>query len=181
MLSKEWLEQNRINDAWTPTSAEETRKRILQYFEKRNREGDRNWLSEVHRYSHMPAVHGGLINRRYLFLGICRWDRGDLGLVIGLMSYISLGMQTTGVTRSEYSIVGLKYATASRQTLKFLRGPNHHSENLHAENHQVGVCPVRASDERTSVAIWTAASNLSSVEAFRGCVKILQISGHSRP
>lgn len=78
MLSKEWLAQNRINDAWTPTSAEETRKRILQYFDKRNREGDRNWSSEVHRYSHMPAVHGGLINGRYLFLGICRWDRGDL-------------------------------------------------------------------------------------------------------
>lgn len=78
MLSREWLEQNRINSAWTASSADDTIRRIRAWFREQADSAGTKWSFEIHRYSHMPAIHGGLLNNKYLFLGTCRWDRGNL-------------------------------------------------------------------------------------------------------
>ena len=76
MLEGAWLDAHHINDAWTGEIAQGIAKRINKYPE--HHIGAHNWKFEVQRYAHMPAVHGGLINGKYLFLGICQWEEGTL-------------------------------------------------------------------------------------------------------
>lgn len=75
MLDAAWLNANHINANWTGTSAEEHACRIQNYRVINHQLlAGQNWDFKIRRYSHMPAVHGGLINERYLFLGIARWE-----------------------------------------------------------------------------------------------------------
>jgi hypothetical protein len=76
MLQSGWLDANSINHDWTGASANQTAQKILSYPQHHSRAI--NWKFEIERYAHMPAVHGGLINRKYLFLGVCRWEEGTL-------------------------------------------------------------------------------------------------------
>jgi hypothetical protein len=75
MLDGTWLDQNRINSSWTGASADINAEKIRLYTQ-----GDPlklqglDWVFEVHRYAHMPALHGGLINGKYLLMGLCRWE-----------------------------------------------------------------------------------------------------------
>jgi hypothetical protein len=78
MLSKSWLKENRINSAWTARSAEQQHSAIKRFFKEKQKQGFTTWTVKIRRYSHMPAVHGGLINGEVLVSGICRWDNGDL-------------------------------------------------------------------------------------------------------
>jgi hypothetical protein len=68
MSDGKWLDANKINSRWTSQQAQEYEDRILEYGERRG------WVFEVSRYAHMPMLHGGLINNKYLFLGISRWE-----------------------------------------------------------------------------------------------------------
>jgi len=82
MLSQEWLEANRINSTWSAQSAQNQYKSIQQWFKLANkrenkREKKTHWTVEIRRYSHMPAVHGGMINDNHLLFGTCQWDRND--------------------------------------------------------------------------------------------------------
>ena len=75
MLDSNWLDQNRINPAWTGASAEIIAEKIRLYTQgSPEKLQGLDWVFEVHRYAHMPAIHGGLINGKYLFMGICRWE-----------------------------------------------------------------------------------------------------------
>jgi len=75
MLDSAWLDQYRINQSWTGPSATINAEKIQLYTQ-----GDPDklqgleWVFEVHRYAHMPVLHGGLVNGKYLFMGICRWE-----------------------------------------------------------------------------------------------------------
>jgi hypothetical protein len=80
MLDAAWLEKNpTININWTGTIADQNACKI-QNFRAINHQllAGQEWEFRIHRYSHMPAVHGGLINERYLFLGIARWEEGTM-------------------------------------------------------------------------------------------------------
>lgn len=77
MLSREWLTANRINTSWTADSAKHQLDDIERYFRQQQNDGRGNWTVEIRTYSHMPAVHGGLLNDRHLLLGICQWDRSN--------------------------------------------------------------------------------------------------------
>ena len=75
MLDCTWLDQNQINPAWTGKSAEIIAEKIRLYTQGNPEKiHGLDWVFEVHRYAHMPAIHGGLINGKYLFMGICRWE-----------------------------------------------------------------------------------------------------------
>jgi hypothetical protein len=79
MLDAKWLDENPINTNWTGTIADQNARRIQKYrVINRQRLEGQNWEFTIRRYSHMPAVHGGLINERYLFLGIARWEEGTM-------------------------------------------------------------------------------------------------------
>lgn len=86
MLSHDWLAQHRINSDWKPQSADERYASINKFFDNLRNDGETNWTVEIERYSHMPAVHGGLINDKCLLLGLCQWDRHD-DLKAGDMPY----------------------------------------------------------------------------------------------
>ncbi len=79
MSDAAWLDKNDININWTGTSADQNARKIQKYrvINQQLLEGQ-HWDFKIHRYSHMPAVHGGLINERYLFLGIARWEEGTM-------------------------------------------------------------------------------------------------------
>jgi len=80
MSASEWLDANRINDGWTGAAANSVRDK-MRAFEKWKQTSDAGkigWEFDIRRYGHMPAVHGGLINDKYLFLGIARWEHGNL-------------------------------------------------------------------------------------------------------
>jgi len=78
MLDKAWLNQNIINRGWTGQSADDNAGKILGYFKDDPTRVPElrqcTWAFEVRRYAHMPMLHGGLVNGRYLFLGISRWE-----------------------------------------------------------------------------------------------------------
>jgi hypothetical protein len=74
MISSDWLRTNRINASWTDVSADHEYEAILDFFAQKTAVGKANWTNEIRRYSHMPTVHGGLINDSYLLMGICQWD-----------------------------------------------------------------------------------------------------------
>jgi hypothetical protein len=75
MLDAAWLKAHRINANWTGTSADLIASKIQNYSViNHQRLAGQHWDFQIHRYSHMPAVHGGLINERYLFLGLARWE-----------------------------------------------------------------------------------------------------------
>lgn len=76
MLASEWLRKNRINSEWTADSADHQCGAIKEFFVNRKRDGSA-WNVDVRRYSHMPAIHGGLVNDRWLLLGTCQWDRNN--------------------------------------------------------------------------------------------------------
>lgn len=76
MLAHDWLKKNRVNSEWTAESADHQAAAIGHYFIDRRREGLK-WDVEIRRYSHMPAVHGGLVSNRWLLLGMCQWDRNN--------------------------------------------------------------------------------------------------------
>ncbi len=78
MLSASWLSENRINSSWTARSANQQCAAIERFFEDLRKGDYPSWKVRIRRYSHMPAVHGGLINGRLLVSGVCRWDHGDL-------------------------------------------------------------------------------------------------------
>ena len=79
MLDAKWLVNNRINPNWTGKSADQNACKIRNYSAINHQLlAGQNWEFKIHRYSHMPAVHGGLINERYLFLGIARWEEGTM-------------------------------------------------------------------------------------------------------
>jgi hypothetical protein len=79
MLDAKWLDENPINTNWEGTSADQNARKIQNYrlINQQLLRGQ-EWEFKIHRYSHMPAVHGGLINERYLFLGIARWEEGTM-------------------------------------------------------------------------------------------------------
>jgi hypothetical protein len=68
MLDSHWLDQNPINRAWTGSSADVIAQKILLHTK---RDPDKfqglDWVFEIHRYAHVPIVHGELINGKYLF------------------------------------------------------------------------------------------------------------------
>lgn len=76
MSDGQWLDTNKINSRWTSKQAQEYEDRIREYGETVG--AGRGWVFQVRRYSHMPMLHGGLINGKYLFLGISRWEEGTL-------------------------------------------------------------------------------------------------------
>lgn len=78
MLERHWLNGNKINPEWTGSSAELIAARIRSYERRHNEKHDSEWKFEIHRYAHMPMIHGGLINGKYLFVGISRWEDGAL-------------------------------------------------------------------------------------------------------
>jgi hypothetical protein len=77
MLSHEWLINNRINTSWKAESADHHCAAIEGFFDEQRSDGKDNWAVEIRRYSHMPAVHGGMINDRWLLLGTCQWDHNN--------------------------------------------------------------------------------------------------------
>lgn len=79
MSDAAWLDNNPINISWTGECADQNARKILN-FRAINRQllAGQNWDFKIRRYSHMPAVHGGLINERYLFLGVARWEEGTM-------------------------------------------------------------------------------------------------------
>lgn len=77
MLDRYWLNSNRINPEWTGLSADLIAARLSSY-EKRQNDRGFAWKFDVRRYAHMPMIHGGLINGKYLFIGISRWEDGIL-------------------------------------------------------------------------------------------------------
>jgi hypothetical protein len=75
MLDSSWLDQHKINASWTGASADINADKI-QLYTKGDPEKLQglDWVFEVHRYAHMPTLHGGLINGKYLLMGVCRWE-----------------------------------------------------------------------------------------------------------
>lgn len=75
MLDSSWLDQHKINASWTGASADINADKI-QLYTKGDPEKLQglDWVFEVHRYAHMPMLHGGLINGKYLLMGVCRWE-----------------------------------------------------------------------------------------------------------
>lgn len=71
MLSSDWLSDNVINPAWTGDRATTTATDIAAYFA--DKKPGLNWRYQINSYRHMPGIHGGLINGKYLFLGVCQW------------------------------------------------------------------------------------------------------------
>ena len=70
-----WLDRNLINRNFTGTRANEIARTIQNFLEDKEQTlAGQDWDFKIRRYSHMPAVHGGLINERYLFLGVARWE-----------------------------------------------------------------------------------------------------------
>lgn len=75
MLDSSWLDENKINASWTGASANINADKIELYTKgEPERLKGLEWIFEVHRYAHMPMLHGGLINGKYLFVGVCRWE-----------------------------------------------------------------------------------------------------------
>lgn len=75
MLESAWLDENHINPAWTGSSADDMERRIRQEFRTHTPDiPNLDWKISINRYAHMPILHGGLINDKYLFLGISQWD-----------------------------------------------------------------------------------------------------------
>lgn len=79
MLAHDWLDQNRINSSWTGASADVIAQKIDLYKQLHH---DKllglDWEFQIQRYAHMPILHGGLINDRYLFIGLSRWEESTL-------------------------------------------------------------------------------------------------------
>lgn len=78
MLKGDWLSENIVNPAWTQERAHTSMINMLTYFEGLARKGFSEATCEISCYSHMPGIHGGLINGKYLFLGVCQWEDGNL-------------------------------------------------------------------------------------------------------
>ena len=79
MSDSAWLDTNKIRKAWDGASADANAQRIIEYLtedapQRIPKLEELDWTFEVRRYAHMPTLHGGLINDKYLFLGISRWD-----------------------------------------------------------------------------------------------------------
>jgi hypothetical protein len=79
MLDSAWLDSHDINATWKGPGANDIASKILNYRERNQQKlAGQNWDFKIHRYSHMPALHGGLINEKYLFMGIARWEDKNL-------------------------------------------------------------------------------------------------------
>jgi hypothetical protein len=78
MLSSDWLRTNRIRSTWTPEQADNCAQQISSYVENHQELATRQWSVEVRRYAHMPCLHGVLLNDKYLFWGVCRWEQGQM-------------------------------------------------------------------------------------------------------
>jgi len=86
MLTADWLEANPINPEWDRTQAEGMARKINLYLSTNAAKlADLNWELHLHKYEHMPILHGGLINDRYLLFAVSRWDDGCLRA--GVRSY----------------------------------------------------------------------------------------------
>lgn len=77
MLDSVWLNTNRVNKGWTPERAIATEGNISVYFGS-NAAKTLEWRLALSHYAHMPCIHGGLINNKYLFLGTCQWNPSSL-------------------------------------------------------------------------------------------------------
>lgn len=79
MLNGEWLRNNRIRETWTPEQANNFAEQISAYVVRSHTELVSNgWEVTVHRYSHMPCLHGVLLNDKYLLSGLCRWEAREM-------------------------------------------------------------------------------------------------------
>jgi hypothetical protein len=77
MVDGEWLDVNPINAAWDSRRVKASELNLQQAFAKR-KAGGFNWDCKINSYAHMPGIHGGLINGKYLFLGMAQWLDGDM-------------------------------------------------------------------------------------------------------
>jgi hypothetical protein len=78
MLDGNWLSNNIINSAWTKERGHTSMVNMVVYFEGLVAKGLTSVKCEISHYDHMPCIHGGLINGKYLFLGISQWRDGNL-------------------------------------------------------------------------------------------------------
>jgi hypothetical protein len=78
MLSAGWLGQRQIRKTWTPGQADNLAEQIGSYVQSHAELAERAWKVEVRRYEHMPCLHGVLLNDKYLFWGLCRWQDGEM-------------------------------------------------------------------------------------------------------
>jgi hypothetical protein len=78
MLDAQWLRNNRIRRTWTPEQADNFAQQISAYVESHSGLASNGWKVTVRRYTHMPCLHGVLLNDRYLLSGLCRWEGGEM-------------------------------------------------------------------------------------------------------
>lgn len=77
MLDGKWVDTYKINKSWDSRRVDAGKENLLDSFRNKQSSG-LNWDCTINHYSHMPGIHGGLINGKYLFLGMAQWVDGDM-------------------------------------------------------------------------------------------------------
>lgn len=78
MLDPDWLRHNVVRKSWTPDQANGLAQQIASYLTQHPHLKDRGWSVAVRHYAHMPCLHGTLLNDKYLFWGLCRWQKQEM-------------------------------------------------------------------------------------------------------